>query len=74
MLVGKVLVRGEAERQGLSASGERCLTSSWSSSPIGLSLPAPPAPGIAVYACCCFFSGLLGGILVSGVFSIIVDI
>lgn len=47
MLVGKVVMRGEAEGQGLSARAERCLTSSLSSSPIGLSLPAPPAPGIA---------------------------
>jgi hypothetical protein len=28
MLVGKVMLRGEAEGQGLSARAERCLTSS----------------------------------------------
>ena len=71
MLVGKVMLRGEAEGQGLSARAERCLTSSLSSSPIGLSRPAPPAPGIPAYACCCcFFSGLLGGMVVSGVFCV----
>jgi hypothetical protein len=69
MSVGKVMLRGEAEGQGLSARAGRCLTSSLSSSPIGLSRPAPPAPGIPAYAgCCCFFSGLLGGMVVSGVF------
>ena len=68
MSVGKVMLRGEAEGQGLSPRAERCLTSSLSSSPIGLSRPAPPAPGIPAYAgCCCFFSGLLGGMVVSGV-------
>jgi len=72
MLVGKVMFRGEAEGQGLSARAERCLTSSFSSSPIGLSRPAPPAPGIPAYACCCFFSGLLGGMVVSGVFCVCV--
>lgn len=66
-MVGKVMFRGEAEEQGLSARAERCLTSSLSSSPIGLSRPAPLAPGIPAYVCCCFFSGLLGGMFVSGV-------
>lgn len=70
MLVGKVMLRGEAEEHGLSAHAERRLTSSLSSSPIGLSLPAPPAPGIPAYECCCFFSGLLGGIVVSFVFGV----
>lgn len=64
------MLRGEAEGQGLSASAERCLTSSLSSSPIGLCISAPPAPGIPAYACCCFFSGLLGGMVVSCVFSV----
>ena len=73
MLVGKVMLRGEAEEHGLSAHAERCLTSSLSSSPIGLSLPAPLAPGIPACECCCFFSGLLGGMVVScvcGVFGV----
>lgn len=71
MSVGKVMLRGEAEGQGLSPRAERCLTSSLSSSPIGLSRPAPPAPGIPAYeGCCCFFSGLLGGIVVSGMFCV----
>ena len=63
------MLRGEAEGQGLSAS---CLTSSLSSSPIGLSLPAPLGPGIAPYACWFFFSGLLGGMVVSWVFRVFV--
>ena len=71
MSVGKVMLRGEAEGQGLSARPGRCLTSSLSSSPIGLSLPAPPAPGIPAYVgWCCFFSGLLGGMVVSSVFCV----
>jgi hypothetical protein len=64
------MLRGEAEGQGLSARAERCLTSSFSSSPTGLSLPAPPGPGIPAYACCCFFSGLLGGMVVSDAFCV----
>lgn len=63
--------RGEAEGRGLSASAERCLTSSLSSSPIGLSLPAPPAPDRPPYGCWFFFSGLLGGISVSLVFCVL---
>lgn len=60
LLREKMVLRGEAEGQGLSAS---CLTSSLSSSPIGLSLPAPPAPGRPPYECWFFFSGLLRGML-----------
>lgn len=60
------MLRGEAEGQGLSAS---CLTSSLSSSPIGLSLPAPPAPDRPPYECWFFFSGLLGGMV--GQFSVV---
>lgn len=57
--------------KGFSADAERCLTSSLSSSPIGLSLPAPPAPGIP-YAFCFFFSGLPIDIVVSFVLCVVV--
>lgn len=40
----------------LAARALRCLTSSLSSSPIGLSRPAPP--GKPLLAAVCFFSGL----------------
>lgn len=42
-----------------------CLTSSLSSSPIGLSLPAPLAPSIPLLAARCFFSGLVVRLIVS---------
>jgi hypothetical protein len=35
-----------------------------------LGCSAPLAPGMPSYACCCFFSGLLGGIVVSCVFCV----
>lgn len=41
------------------AQPARCLTTSLSSSPIGLSLPAPPAPDTPPRPASCFFSGLL---------------
>lgn len=47
------------------AQPARCLTTSLSSSPIGLSLPAPPAPDTPPRPASCFFSGLSRSDIVS---------